>query len=606
MLTAKQRVLTLEIKHERAQLNELLSGADLVITSMRPSVLERLGLSRPHESFAQLSLIEIVGHDGDHAEVPGHDLNYQAVHGTLNPPDMPKVPIADLPGAGRAVSTAVAALVTRARTGVGQPYRVVLEEAAARAGDAVRFGLMGDGAPLGGAFPGYGIYECADGHVALGAIEPHFYQRTLDVFGVDGSHEGIRKALAEKTVEESEAGAAQSDSPLNGVKKCPNFFPLTVRPGKPTHIVTFASTRRSSSAQHRHPTRSVGPHSTQWIASSGTSWVTPGLLGLDLPEEYGGTGGDFGLSAVVGEEMALAHDSASGWPVHSPIVAHYVNTYGDDEQKQRWMPGIISGDKVLAIAMTEPGTGSDLQAIKTTAIRDGDHYVINGSNTFISNGTHCDLLVLVAKTDPTGGAAGVSLIVVETDDELEGFERGRVLEKVGQHGQDTRELFFSDVRAPVANLLGENEGLGFYQLMEQLAREWLIIASVCAGMAEAALLEAIKYTKQRAAFGKPLIKFQHNKFQLAELKAEVLSIKTTVDYCVQDYIDGRNDPAMASMAKLIAADKACDVVDRCVQFFGGYGYMMEYPIARAYAAARVNKIYGGTSEIMKEIISRTL
>lgn len=331
-----------------------------------------------------------------------------------------------------------------------------------------------------------------------------------------------------------------------------------------------------------------------------------GLLGLDLPEEYGGTGGDFGLSAVVGEEMALAHDSASGWPVHSPIVAHYVNTYGSDEQKQRWMPGIISGELVLAIAMTEPGTGSDLQAITTTAIRDGDHYVINGSKTFISNGTHCDLLVIVAKTDPTGGAAGVSLIVAETDDKLEGFERGRVLEKIGQHGQDTRELFFSDMRVPVTNLLGENEGLGFYQLMEQLARERLIIASVCAGMAEAALLEAIKYTKQREAFGKPLIKFQHNKFQLAELKAEVLSIKTTVDYCVQDYIDGHNDPAMASMAKLIAADKACDVVDRCVQFFGGYGYMMEYPIARAYAAARVNKIYGGTSEIMKEIISRTL
>ncbi|UGT41572.1 acyl-CoA dehydrogenase family protein [Nocardia yamanashiensis] len=330
-----------------------------------------------------------------------------------------------------------------------------------------------------------------------------------------------------------------------------------------------------------------------------------GLLGVDLPEEYGGLAGDFGLSAVIAEELALAHDSASGWIVHSPIVAHYVNTYSNDEQRARWMPGIISGELVLAIAMTEPGTGSDLQAVKTTAIRDGDHYVINGSKTFISNGTHCDLLVIVAKTDPAQGAAGVSLIVAETRD-LPGFERGRVLEKVGQHGQDTRELFFSDMRVPVTNLLGAQEGLGFYQLMEQLARERLIIAALCAGMAEAAVLEALKYTKDREAFGRPLIKFQHNKFELAELKAEVLSIKTTVDYCIQQYINGKNDPATASMAKLVAADKAVAVVDRCVQFFGGYGYMIEYPIARMYAAARVNKIYGGTSEIMKEIISRSL
>ena len=330
-----------------------------------------------------------------------------------------------------------------------------------------------------------------------------------------------------------------------------------------------------------------------------------GLLGLDLPEEYGGAGGDFGFSAVVAEEFALAHDSASGWSVHSPIVAHYIDTYGNAEQKARWMPKIISGETVLAIAMTEPGTGSDLQAVRTTAIRDGDHYVITGSKTFISNGSLCDMVVIVAKTDPTQGAAGVSLIVAEVND-LPGFERGRVLEKVGQHGQDTRELFFTDMRVPVANLLGEQEGLGFYQLMSQLARERLVIGPICAGMAEAGVLEATKYTKQREAFGKPLINFQHNRFQLAELKAEVLSIKTTVDYCVQALIDGDNDPAIASMGKLIAADRAVAVVDRCVQFFGGYGYMMEYPIGRAYAAARVNKIYGGTSEIMKEIISRTL
>ena len=330
-----------------------------------------------------------------------------------------------------------------------------------------------------------------------------------------------------------------------------------------------------------------------------------GLLGLDLPEEYGGAGGDFGFSAVVAEELALAQDTATGWGVHSPIVAHYINTYGNTEQKARWMPGIISGDLVLAIAMTEPGTGSDLQGVRTSAVRDGDHYVINGSKTFISNGTHCDLLVIVAKTDPSQGAKGISLIVAETKD-LPGFERGRVLEKVGQHGQDTRELFFSDMRVPVANRLGEEDGQGFIQLMTQLARERLIIAAGNAGMAEAAVLESIKYTKERQAFGQPLIKFQNTRFQLAELKAEVLSIKTTVDWCIQNYIDGVNDPATASIAKLVATDKGVAVVDRCVQFFGGYGYMMEYPIARAYAAARVNKIYGGTSEIMKELISRSL
>jgi len=331
-----------------------------------------------------------------------------------------------------------------------------------------------------------------------------------------------------------------------------------------------------------------------------------GLLGLDLPERFGGADGDFGYSAVVAEEQTLAQDTASGWIVHSPIGSHYINTYGTEEQKERWLPRIISGDAVLAIAMTEPGAGSDLQGIRTTAVRDGSDYVINGSKTFISNGTHCDLLIIVAKTDPSEGAAGISLIVAETDENLQGFERGRVLEKIGQHGQDTRELFFSDMRVPTANLLGGKEGVGFYQLMEQLSRERLIIASQCAGLAESAVLEAIRYTKEREAFGRPLFKFQHNRFELAQLKAETLSIKTTVDYCIQDYIDGNNDPATASMAKLVAADKACDIVDRCLQFFGGYGYMMEYPIARAYAAARVTKIYGGTSEIMKEIISRSM
>lgn len=353
------------------------------------------------------------------------------------------------------------------------------------------------------------------------------------------------------------------------------------------------------------------PNQERWVAQHAVDrgfWNkagAAGLLGLDLPEEFGGMGGDFAMQAVVQEELVYAHDQAFGFSVHSPIVAHYVYTYGNDEQRKRWLPGIISGDLVLAIAMTEPGTGSDLQSVKTTARREGDVYVINGSKTFISNGTHCDLLVIVAKTDPSKGAAGVSLIVAETNN-LAGFERGRVLQKIGQHGQDTRELFFSDMRVPVANLLGEQEGLGFYQLMEQLARERLIIATLCSALAEAAVLETIKYSRDREAFGRPIGNFQNTKFVLAECKTEALAIKTLVDYAIQQYIDGKNDPATASMAKLFAAEKCDQVVDKCLQIFGGYGYMAEYPIANMYTGSRVNRIYGGTSEIMKEIISRSL
>ncbi|UGT38842.1 acyl-CoA dehydrogenase family protein [Nocardia yamanashiensis] len=330
-----------------------------------------------------------------------------------------------------------------------------------------------------------------------------------------------------------------------------------------------------------------------------------GLLGLDLPEEFGGAGGDFGLQMVVQEELIHVLNTALGFSVHAPIVSHYIQSYGTTEQRERWLPGIISGDLVLAIAMTEPGTGSDLQAITTTARREGDHYVINGSKTFISNGTHCDLLVIVAKTDPSQGAAGVSLIVAEVND-LPGFERGRVLKKLGQPGQDTRELFFSDMRVPVVNLLGGQEGMGFYQLMEQLGRERLTAAIACAALAETAVLAAVDYAKQREAFGRPLIKFQNTKFVLAECKTEAFAIRSLVDNCVQQYIDGDNDAVSASMAKLYAAEQSDKIVDRCLQIFGGYGYMMDYPIAQMYAASRPNRIYGGTSEIMKEIISRAL
>ncbi|GAB3135460.1 acyl-CoA dehydrogenase family protein [Tsukamurella serpentis] len=330
-----------------------------------------------------------------------------------------------------------------------------------------------------------------------------------------------------------------------------------------------------------------------------------GLLCTELPEALGGAGGDFGHDAVVVQELALAGDSAFGFGVHSTICAHYIADCGTAQQRERWLPGAASGESVLAIAMTEPGTGSDLQAVRTTAVRQGDEYVINGSKTFISNGSHCDLLIIVAKTDPAEGAKGISLLVAETG-ALPGFERGRVLRKIGQHGQDTRELSFTDMRVPAENLLGGVEGQGFYQLMRQLPRERLSIAVGGVAAAEAALTEAVRYTKERKAFGRPIADFQNTRFELAECKAEVLAGRTLVDHCIALAIAGTLDAATASMAKLWATEMQCRVVDRCLQLFGGYGYMMEYPIARMYAAARVQRIYGGTNEIMKELISRGL
>ncbi|EGD54423.1 acyl-CoA dehydrogenase family protein [Gordonia neofelifaecis] len=357
--------------------------------------------------------------------------------------------------------------------------------------------------------------------------------------------------------------------------------------------------------------KEVTPHEERFAAQHQVDrdlWTkagAAGLLCLDVPEEFGGSGGDFGHEAVVQQELCAAGDSALAFAVHSTIVAHYLNSYATDEQKRRWLPGCATGESVLAIAMTEPGTGSDLQSVRTTAVRDGDHYVINGSKTFISNASHCDLLVIVAKTDPKQGAKGISLFVAETAD-LPGFERGRVLEKIGQHGQDTRELSFTDMRVPADNLLGGVEGQGFYQLMSQLQRERLIIGVGAVAAAEAAVSETIAYAKQREAFGKPILSFQNTKFVLAECKADVLAGKTLVDHCIGEQIAGRLDPATASMAKLWGTEKQKKIVDRCLQLFGGYGYMMEYPIARMYTDARVQTIYGGTSEIMKELIGRSL
>lgn len=331
-----------------------------------------------------------------------------------------------------------------------------------------------------------------------------------------------------------------------------------------------------------------------------------GLLCLDVEEVYGGGGGTFGHEAVIAHERAMAHDTAFGFEVHSTIVAHYVATYAGEEVKKRFLPLLASGEKVIGIAMTEPDTGSDLQRVRTTATREGDHYLINGSKTFISNGTHADLMVIVAKTDTRQGARGISLFLAEISDDTRGFTRGRVLNKVGQHGQDTRELAFHDLRVPAAHLLGDAEGEGFFQLMAQLPRERLILGVSGLAMAEAAVTEAISYAKQRQAFGQPILEFQNTRFVLAECKTQVLAGRTFIDHCVQRAIDGNLDAATASMAKLHGTDLQVEVVDRCLQVFGGYGYMMEYPIAQMYAASRVQKIYGGTNEIMKELIGRSL
>ena len=353
------------------------------------------------------------------------------------------------------------------------------------------------------------------------------------------------------------------------------------------------------------------PNQRRWAAQHQVDrefWTKAGSVGLlcpGLPAEYGGGGGNFGHEAIVQQELALAKDTAFGFSVHSTIGAHYICAYATEAQKKRWIPKLAGGEMVIGIAMTEPDTGSDLQAVRTTAIRDGDDYVVNGFKTFISNASHCDLLVIVAKTDRTLGAKGISLLVAETQG-LQGFQRGRVLEKIGQHGQDTRELSFTQMRVPAANLLGGEEGRGFYQLMEHLPRERLILGIAGVAMAEAAVVEAVKYAKERQAFGKPILEFQNTRFVLAQCKTEVLAGKTLMDHCIQQYLEGTLDTATASMAKLWGTDKQVEIVDRCLQIFGGYGYMMEYPIAQMYAAARVQKIYGGTNEIMKELIGRSL
>lgn len=330
-----------------------------------------------------------------------------------------------------------------------------------------------------------------------------------------------------------------------------------------------------------------------------------GLLCLSVPEEYGGMGGNFAHEAVFIDVMGKMGIDGFGASLHNAIVAPYIVHYGSEEQKRKWLPKMASGELVGAIAMTEPGAGSDLQGVKTTAKKDGNHYVINGSKTFITNGQTANLIIVVTKTDPTKGAGGTSLIIVETD-EVEGFRRGRNLDKVGQDAQDTSELFFDNVRVPTSNLLGAEEGQGFYQLMQQLASERLQIGLQGVAMMERALEQTIAYVKERKAFGKAIMDFQNTQFKLAECKTKATVAKVFCDYCTAQLLEGNLDPATASMAKYWVSDVQCEVIDELLQLHGGWGYMNEVPVARMWRDARVQRIYGGANEIMKVLIARTL
>lgn len=360
--------------------------------------------------------------------------------------------------------------------------------------------------------------------------------------------------------------------------------------------------------------REMVPHREQWDREgvvARDAWRKAGAAGLlcaSIPETYGGGGGTRAHDVVIAEEIGragLGGGFGAGAGVHSNIVAHYLLAYGSEEQKHRWLPGMAAGELVGAIAMTEPGTGSDLQSVRTTARRDGNDYVINGQKTFISNGQNADLVFVVAKTDPSAGARGVSIVIVETA-KAEGFRRGRNLEKIGMHAQDTSELFFDDVRVPVENLLGPTEGQGFVQLMVQLAWERLSCAFGAVVAMERAVELTSDYVKERKAFGQPLMAFQNTQFKLAEAKTQAVIARTFVDELLVRLLNGTLDPTTAAMAKWWTTDAQCRVIDECLQLFGGYGYMTEYPIARMYADARVQKIYAGTNEVMKLLIARTL
>lgn len=331
-----------------------------------------------------------------------------------------------------------------------------------------------------------------------------------------------------------------------------------------------------------------------------------GLCGMSIPEEYGGGGGTFANLALLLQEQSRAGAGSLGFAVSEGIVSHYLLAYASEKQKLAWLPKLCSGEWVGSIAMTEPGTGSDLQAITTRAVRDGDDYLVTGSKIFISNGQLCDLAVIAVKTDTAQGARGISLLVAEVGPDTPGFTRGRNLDKIGLKGQDTSELFFDNLRVPAANLLGTDEGQGFYQLMNQLPQERLITAIMAQAMSEAAVEAALGYTKTREAFGKPLFELQNTRFELAECATIARVNRVFLDDCISRHITGELDAATASMAKYWITDRTADVIDRCQQLFGGYGYCLEYPIARMYADNRVLRVLAGANEVMKELIARSL
>jgi acyl-CoA dehydrogenase len=356
--------------------------------------------------------------------------------------------------------------------------------------------------------------------------------------------------------------------------------------------------------------REVAPYHEQWERDKVVSrdvWLAAGragLLGIDIDEKFGGGGNaDFRYYAIMDEEFARAGATGLGFFVHNDMIGRYFDRLFTQEQRERWLPGYCSGELIAAIAMTEPGAGSDLQGIRTTAVRDGDHYVVNGQKTFITNGQLCDLVIVVARTSPEAGHRGISLLVVEAG--MPGFSRGRNLDKIGMHAQDTSELFFTDVRVPAANLLG-HQGGGFVALMENLPRERVTIGVFALAVAEKAFEDTLAYTKQRTAFGQPIGSFQHSKFLLAEIATELAVARAFTDKAIMAHCNDALSTQEASMVKWWNTELCNRVTDRCVQLHGGYGYMREYPVARAWADSRVQSIFGGTTEIMKEIIGRGL
>ena len=366
-----------------------------------------------------------------------------------------------------------------------------------------------------------------------------------------------------------------------------------------------------SDASRKFFERECVPHYDEWEENGQVDrevWNKAGSAGLlcaEMPEQYGGGGGTFGHDAVISHERGLLGIDGFGFPLHSSIVAPYILHYGSEEQKQRWLPRMASGELVGAIAMSEPGAGSDLQSVKTSAARDGNHYVINGQKTFITNGQQANLIIVVTKTDPSKGAKGTSLFVVETD-EVDGFRRGRNLDKIGLKSNDTSELFFDDVRVPADALLGPEEGQGFYHLMEQLPQERLLIAIQAMATIELALQQTVDYVKERKAFGQRVLDFQNTQMKLAECVSEATVARVFVDHCIGQLLKRELSTETASMAKYWVSDLQCKIVDECLQLHGGYGYMNEYPIARLFRDSRVQRIYGGTNEIMKLLIARSL